>query len=109
VLIFSGSVLFLLGIFFIIVEQFNLHTPDSIVIPLLLILIGTGLLIVYIIVTGKRLILLISVIILTVGITMLAFQSHIQVNTFLKSILPVVSYLWPVVVLALLIFVLIRK
>lgn len=108
-MIFSGSVLFLLGIFFIIVEQFNLKTSDSIAIPLLLILIGTGLLIVYIVAVGKKIILVISVIGLTAGITVLTLQGHTQPDTFLKSILSVINYLWPVFVLTLLIVILIRK
>jgi len=108
-LIFIGSILFLLGIFFIVVEQFNLHTSGKVAIPLILILCGTGLLNVYIVMWERKLILIFSVVLITAGITLLTLQSHLSLISFLGSILLVLNYLWPVLVLALLIIILIRK
>jgi hypothetical protein len=109
VLIFLGSVLFLLGIYFLVVEQFNLRTSDDVAIPLILILCGTGLLNVYIVMLEKKLILIFSVMLLTAGLTLMSLQSHLGLSSFYTSILSVLNYLWPVFILAVLIILLIRK
>ena len=109
VLIFLGSVLFLLGIYFLVVEQFNLHTSGEVTIPLILILCGTGLLNVYIVMLEKKLILIFSVVLLTAGLTLISLQSHLGLGSFLISILSVLNYLWPVFILAVLIILLIKK
>jgi hypothetical protein len=77
--------------------------------PIILILAGSGLFVVYLTSRLKKYILIISVILLTVGVTLIIAQSHIKFGSFIQSVLPVLNFLWPVIIIAALIIILASK
>lgn len=108
-LVFLGSVLFLAGIYYLVVDYFNLQTMNGMIAPVALIFTGAGLFIIYITSRLKKFVLLISIILLTVGTTLIIAQSHFRFGSFIQAVLPVLNFLWPVIIIAALIIILIRK
>jgi hypothetical protein len=106
--VFIGSIIFLFGVYFLITENFNLIIPEDFYIPLILIFGGTGLLMLYITTVTKKLFLYISIIFLTAGITLIIANSHWGIRTFIHSFLPVLSFLWPILIVFLLLIFLMR-
>ena len=108
VLVFLGSEILLLGVFFIITENFNVDLTSSVSIPIILIFAGSGLLIVYISTSTNKYILLGSAVLLSVGLTLLLIKSHWGVGLFIKSLLPVLNFLWPISLIILILVLLLR-
>lgn len=106
--VFIGSIIFLFGVYFLITENFNLIIPEDFYIPLILIFGGTGLLMLYIATATQKLFLYISIIFLTAGITLIIANSHWGISTFIHSFLPVLSFLWPMLIVFLLLIFLMR-
>ncbi len=106
--VFIGSIIFLFGVYFLITENFNLIISEDFYIPLILIFGGTGLLMLYIATAAQKLFLYISIIFLTAGITLIIANSHWGIKTFIHSFLPVLSFLWPMLIVFLLLIFLMR-
>jgi len=106
--VFIGSIIFLFGVYFLITENFNLNIPEDFYIPLTLIFGGTGLLMLYIGIATRKIFLFISIIFLTAGITLIIAKSHWGVVTFVHSFLPVLNFLWPMLIVFLLLIFLMR-
>jgi hypothetical protein len=106
--VFIGSIIFLFGVYFLITENFNLNIPEDFYIPLILIFGGTGLLMLYIGIATRKIFLFISIIFLTAGITLIIVKSHCGVVTFVHSFLPVLNFLWPMLIVFLLLIFLMR-
>jgi len=106
--VFIGSIIFLFGVYFLVTENFNLNISEDFYISLILIFGGTGLLMLYIATATQKLFLYISIIFLTAGITLIITNSHWGVITFLHSFLPVLSFLWPMLIVFLLLIFLMR-
>ena len=96
--VFLGSVIFLFGMYFLITENFNLSLNNSYYIPLVLIFGGTGLLLIFISNTNKKMFLYFSAVFLLAGSILLITKSHSGIKSFFISILPVMNFLWPVVI-----------
>ena len=62
VLIFLGSIIFMVGIFFLITENFYVELNSGMIVPIILIFAGSGLLLVHITTSTKNIYLLASVI-----------------------------------------------
>lgn len=108
VLIFLGSIIFMVGIFFLITENFYVELNPNMSVPIILIFAGSGLLLVHITTSTKNIFLITSVILLSVGLTLLLVGSHWKVGLFINSVLPVINYIWPVVLVAIIIILLLR-
>jgi len=108
VFIFLGSLIFLVGIFFLITENFYVELNSNMSVPIILIFAGAGLLLVHITTSTKNIFLIASVILLSVGLTLLLVGSHWKVDLFINSVLPVINYLWPVVLIVIILILLLR-
>ena len=106
--VFIGSIIFLFGVYFLITENFNLNISDAVYVPIILIFGGSGLLMLYISTSTHKIFLLISIILLTAGITLIIANSHWGLMSFFLSILPVLNFLWPVMIIFLLLIFLMR-
>ena len=106
--VFLGSIIFLFGVYFLITENFNLNISDAVYVPIILIFGGSGLLMLYISTSTHKIFLLISIILLTAGITLIIANSHWGLMSFFLSILPVLNFLWPVMIIFLLLIFLMR-
>lgn len=107
-LVFLGSVIFLLGVYFLVSENFNLNISEVVSIPIILIFAGSGLLILHISTSTKTLFLIISVLLLSAGMTLFIIQSRWNIISFFQSFLPVLNFLWPVVIIIILIALLLK-
>jgi len=101
--IFLGSIIFLLGVYFLISENFELSNRDGMSVPIILIFAGTGLLVLHISTKAKKIFLIISIILLTAGLTLLIVNSHWSISSFFYSLLPVLNFLWPALIILILI------
>jgi hypothetical protein len=108
-LVFLGSVIFLAGIYYLVVDYFNLRMMNGMIAPIILIFAGSGLIIIYITSRLKKYILIISVILLTVGVTLIIAKSHFKFDSFIQSVLPVLNFLWPIIIITGLIIFMVRK
>ena len=107
-LVFLGSAIFLIGVYFLITENFTLNFGDAVYIPLILIIGGSGLLMLYISTATQKIFLYISIIFLTAGITLIIANSHWELKTFFLSISPVFNFLWPVTIIFVILIFLMR-
>jgi len=101
--VFLGSVIFLLGVYFLISENFELNNRDGMSIPIILIFAGTSLLVLHISTKTKKIFLIISIILLSAGLTLLIMSSHLSIGSFIQSLLPVLNFLWPAIIILIVI------
>ena len=106
--VFIGTVIFLFGVYFLITENFNITTGEKYYVPLLLIFCGSGLLMLYILTSTRILFLIGSLIFVAAGTTILLIDSHLAVKTFFLALLPVIKFLWPVLIILLILIFLMR-
>ena len=106
--VFLGSVIFLLGVYFLISENFNLNVSGVTSIPIILIFAGSGLLILHISTSTKNIFLIISILLLSAGMTLFIVNSHWNISSFIQSFLPVLNFLWPVIIILILISLLLK-
>jgi hypothetical protein len=101
--VFLGTIIFLLGVYFLISENFELNTRDGMSVPIILIFAGTGFLVLHISTKTKKIFLIISVILLSAGLTLLTMNSHLSLGLFFQALLPVLNFLWPAIIILILI------
>jgi hypothetical protein len=106
--VFLGSVIFLLGVYFLISENFSLNISEVTSIPIILIFAGSGLLILHISTSTKNIFLIISIVLLSAGLTLFIVNSHWNISSFIQSFLPVLNFLWPVIIILILISLLLK-
>jgi hypothetical protein len=101
--VFLGSIIFLLGVYFLISENFELNNRDGMSVPIILIFAGTGLLVLHISTKSKKIFLIISILLLSAGLTLLIMNSHLSIGSFIQSLLPVLNFLWPAIIILIVI------
>jgi len=101
--VFLGSIIFLLGVYFLVSENFNLNISDGMIIPIILIFAGSGLLVLYISTSTKIIFLIISIILLSAGLTLFIVNTHLGFSSFFQSVLQILNFLWPVIIIFILI------
>ena len=101
--VFLGSIIFLLGVYFLISENFELNNSNGMSLPIILIFAGTGLLVLQISTKTKKIFLIISIIVLSAGLTLLILNSHLSIGSFIQSLLPVLNFLWPAIIILIVI------
>jgi hypothetical protein len=107
--IFLGSIIFLLGVYFLVSENFNLNISEGMSIPLILILAGSGMLVLHISTSTKIIFLVISIILLSAGLILFIVNSHWNFGSFFQSVLPIINFLWPVLIILFVLVILLRN
>ncbi|MBK9097051.1 MAG: hypothetical protein IPM14_02815 [bacterium] len=107
--VFLGSVIFLIGVYALISENFTLNINKEISVPIILIISGSGLLILHIITSTRIIFLLVSIACLSSGMTLLILDSRWSISTFIHSVIPVLNYLWPIIIILAVFILLLRK
>jgi hypothetical protein len=103
--VFLGSIIFLLGVYIIVLENFNLNLSERLSVPTILFFAGSGLLVLHISTSTKIIFLVLAAFFLSAGVTLFIINSHFHINTFVQSILLISNILWPVlIVLAIFVF-----
>jgi hypothetical protein len=106
--IFLGTIIFLFGVYFLVTEKFNLNPGEEYYLPIILILSGSGFLLLYTLTSVQKIYLIGSLVLITSGMTLLVISSNLAVKSFFFSILPVLEFLWPVIIILLILFFLLR-
>jgi hypothetical protein len=106
--IFLGTIIFLFGVYFLVTEKFNLNPGEEYYVPIILILSGSGFLLLYTLTSVQKIYLIGSLVLITSGMTLLVISSNLAVKSFFFSILPVLEFLWPVIIILLILFFLLR-
>lgn len=106
--IFLGTVIFLFGVYFLVTEKFNLNPGEEYYLPIILLFCGSGLLLLYTLTSVRKIYLIGSLVLITSGMTLLVISSHLAVRSFFFSLLPVLEFLWPVLIILLILFFLMR-
>jgi len=106
--IFLGTVIFLFGVYFLVTEKFNLNPGEEYYLPIILLFCGSGFLLLYILTSVRKVYLIGSLILITAGTTILIVTSHLAMKSFYIALLPVLEFLWPVVIILLILFFLMR-
>lgn len=107
-LIFLGSLIFLTGIFFLIIENFDVNINEGMSLPIILIFSGSGLLMVHISASTKKIYLIASLILLSAGLALFIVKSNWIGSSFIQSLLSVSNFLWPVAILIIILVLLLR-
>jgi hypothetical protein len=107
--VFLGAVIFLLGVYFLIAENFELTNKDGMSVPIILIFAGTGLLVLHISTRTKKIFMIISILLLSAGLTFLLMNSHSSIGLFFHSLVPVLNFFWPAIIVLAILVVLLRK
>ena len=106
--VFIGTIIFLFGVYFLITENFNVIPREEFYLPIIFTFCGSGLLMLYILTTREKVFLIGSSILLITGTIILIFNSHLAVKTFLLALLPVLKFLWPILIIFLILVFLMR-
>jgi len=107
--VFLGSIIFLLGVYFLVSENFNLNINEGMSIPLILIFAGSGLLVLHISTSTKIIFLIVSIIFISIGLTLFIMYSHWSFVLFFQSVLPIINFLWPVLIILFVLVILLRN
>lgn len=106
---FIGAVFFLSGIFFLISENFDVMISNLLIVTILLLIFGSGFFIIFITNPGKRIHFYLSLVLLAAGLILIITGTQFKPLTLLNSLLPIVNYLWPPLIVLFLILVLMRR
>lgn len=106
--IFLGTVIFLFGVYFLVTEKFNLNPGEGYYLPVILLFCGCGFLLLYILTSVGKVYLIGSLILITAGTTILIVTSRLAMKSFYIALLPVLEFLWPVIIILLILFFLMR-
>lgn len=107
--VFLGAIVFLMGVYFLVSENFSLNISEAISIPLILIFAGAGLLTLHISTSTGKIFLVIALILITAGLTLFIANSSWKFSYFIKSIIPVFNLLWPVLIIIGVLILLLRN
>jgi len=107
--VFLGTIVFLMGVYFLVSENFSMNISEGMSIPLILIFAGAGLLTLHISTSTGKIFLVIALILITAGLTLLTANSSWKFSSFIKSIIPVFNLLWPVLIIIGVLILLLRN
>ena len=103
--IFTGAVLFQIGILLLVFSLFELYNPAQVFIPTILIITGVSLLIANVVGKRNNLSIFLSSLFVFVGLIFVLFRGNIKINLFLESAFQIFKEFWIImIVLALIIW-----
>ena len=108
-MVFVGSGIFLTGIAMLVFSSFELIAQEKIIIPLLMIILGISLFMVYLSDTSRKLFLIISAITAIIGVVIIYIQNPSGILKLFQSVIPVLGAIWPIFLILIVIAILIRR
>jgi hypothetical protein len=109
IIIFSGTVLFLFGIFFLTKLNFNVKIEDTDYIIIALLILSAGLLIIFINNMQKKVSLVGFIVLFVLASVLIAAQTKFELERFFGSITEIVSIYWLVIIIFILIVALLKS
>lgn len=107
--VFLGSAVFLIGIDFMVISNFDIFNSSGIIFPSTLLILGISSLILYLDNTEDRAIFFVSLIFILFGLIYSISVGSLGVISFLKSLIALVKDYWIVPVIAFIVFVLLGR
>ena len=107
--LFSGTIVFLIGLLLFIINNFTIFSPITLILPASLLMLGIAFLMLFIDEQNKVIYLLISIIFLLFGLVAVVKRSSFKIITFLESIWHVTKIYWPIIIVVALILLVIRR
>jgi len=108
-MVFVGSGIFLTGIAVLVFSSFELNANEKFITPLLLIILGISLFMVYISDTSRKLFLIISVVTTIIGLVIIYLQKPFDILKLFQVVIPVLGVIWPIFLILVVIAILIRR
>jgi len=109
VVVFSGTVLFLIGTLLLTNLNFEVKIENTAYIPIVLLISAAGFFMIYINSPFRKLNLLISMLLLISALTLIFTQTKFEPGGFVQAILPLLNIYWPAIFIFLLLVILLRK
>lgn len=107
--LFIGSVLFLFGVLLFLIENFEFTEPGKLILPASVFIICISTFMVYISDIKQKLMLYISIILLTAGIGVTALLSKQGLPGFFGNIVSVAEKYWTILVILIIVIVLVGR
>lgn len=107
--LFASTIIFLVGLVLFIISNFEIQHISKLIIPSSLMIIGIGLLMIYIDGGQKTYLLLLSLLFIAAGIIITITHGEISFPSFISSFIRVVEKYWPLILIFGGIFFLFRK
>ncbi len=98
--LFSGTIIFLLGLFFFIINHFDFNQTDMLIIPSFFFIIGTGFFILYLDNFSNRKNLILSIVLWLLGFLYVLISGEFRLQKFFASVGNVAFSYWTVILLA---------
>jgi hypothetical protein len=108
-ILFIGSGIFLSGVVFFLIGNFNLWNIDQLLIPASLFIFSTGLFMVYLSDTSKKNMLYLALILLTAGIGAMALVSETGIDGYFENTVLITRIYWPVIIILFFVVVLVNR
>ena len=107
--IFSGAVLFQIGIVLLSLNLFEIYEPAVIFIPTVLVIVGSSLLLSNLLVTSNKLALVLSIIFILVGVLLMIFRGHYTFGLFFNSVYQLLKEFWLIIIILFIIILLVAN
>ena len=107
--VFLGSAVFLIGIDFMVISNFDIFNSSGIIFPSTLLILGISSFILYLDNTEDRAIFFVSLIFILFGLIYSISVGSLGIISFLKSLIALVKDYWIVPVIAFIVFVLLGR
>ena len=108
-LLFIGSGIFLSGVLFFLIGNFELWNIDQLLIPASLLTFSIGFFMVYLSDTSTKNMLYLALILLTAGIGVIALVSKTGIDGYFENIILITKIYWPVIIILFFVVVLVNK
>jgi hypothetical protein len=109
VIIFFGTVMFLLGVLLLTNLNFNVKIENVGYVSITLLIATAGFLMIYIGNPIKKRNLIFSFVLFTLASILIFTKTRFEFNAFLQSIIPLLNIYWPAIVIFILLVILLRK
>jgi hypothetical protein len=108
-LLFIGTGIFLSGVLFFLIGNFELWNIDQLLIPASLFIFSTSLFMVYLVDMSKKNMLYLALILLTAGIGAMALVSSTGVDGYFENTVLITRIYWPVIIILFFVVVLVNR
>jgi hypothetical protein len=107
--IFIGSTVFLIGVFFFIMGNFEFENTDKIFTPAAIFILSVSSLMLYLSDTGFKVGMYAAIILFTAGVGSLALMSTHGIENFITYTVSIFNIFWPMLIILLAVIALVNK
>jgi hypothetical protein len=107
--VFSGTVLFLVGIVLLIILSFEVIIENTAYVLIILLISAVGFFMIYINRPSRKINVLISLLLFISSAVLILTRTKFEPTGFVHAIIPLLNIYWPVIVIFLLLVILLKK